>query len=129
MKPFYHAFAGHFQCQELVERVELLKRIWVFSNIKSGLLERILLKSESNHYVRGHILFREGDQADHLLAIISGEVTLSTSKDGKLKPFSILSEFQACGVEEIIENQPFSSIGICTSDYTEILRIDKAIVL
>lgn len=88
----------------------------------------MLLRSETKQFVRGHVLFREGESADYLLAILSGEVTLYTTQEGKPKPFTILSEFQACGVEEILEEEPYSCLAICTSDYCQILRVEKATV-
>lgn len=34
MKPFFHAFAGHFSYEELKQEVNDLKHIWVFRNLK-----------------------------------------------------------------------------------------------
>ena len=42
---FYNAFAGHFQYNELRDKINFLKMIWVFADIKRAVLERIYLSS------------------------------------------------------------------------------------
>ncbi len=91
MNNFYNAFAGHFKYDELRDRVNFLKNIWVFSKVKRAVLERILLSSENNRFYRNHVLYKEGDSSQYVWVIMDGEVTLYASRDGRTNSFCVLT--------------------------------------
>jgi len=59
MRNFYFTFAGHFQCEELRDKVNFLKEVWLFNKMGRQTLEKILLTSEQKQFVRGSVLFRQ----------------------------------------------------------------------
>ena len=59
MKSFYISFSGHFQCSELRDQINFVREIWLFSNTRRPIVEKMLLTSQQKQFVRGSVIFRE----------------------------------------------------------------------
>lgn len=125
MNVFYNTFSGHFKYDELRDRINFLKSIWVFSQVKRTLLEKILLSSQCKKYTRKTVLAPEDSIPNEIMVIMEGELALNISKEGKSKAFCVLGKGEVCGVEEIIEDKAYEYTASVTSDYAEILKVDR----
>lgn len=132
----HKCFEGIFTFRELEWIIELLRNVAIFSKIPSKKIETILEHSKKRKFTKGHVLFQEGAEADNLLVILEGEVTLKkrvelSSGDNSVVTrnfdLSILSKFDTMGVQEILDDQCYFSTAICESDVVEILDVQKDI--
>lgn len=62
---------------DLVKRVLVLQRVALFSAIDPEDMERIALVVTERHYQAEELVFREGEESDEILLIVSGEVVVS----------------------------------------------------
>lgn len=97
----------------------------MFSQVKRTLLEKILLSSQSRKYTRNTVLAYEQSIPSEIMVIMDGEMTLHISKEGKSKAFCVLGKGEVCGIEEIIEDKAYEYTASVTSDYAEILKVDR----
>ena len=59
------------------------------------------------------------------MVIMDGEVTLNINKEGRPKAFCVLGKGEVFGIEEIIEDKAYEYTASVTSDYAEILKVDR----
>ena len=55
---------------------ELLSQTRLFNGLPSDMLARIIGNEAPRQYKKGHLLFQQGDQADHFFVVLSGWVKL-----------------------------------------------------
>ncbi len=67
------------------DKRKILENNIFFREVPSGGLNRILTFSSERHFRNDQIIFQKGDVGDSLLAVLTGEVRISTSSDdGKI---------------------------------------------
>lgn len=80
------------------EQLLCLKESYIFSGVKSGGLSIILKHMKENKFVKGEVVFSEGDAGDSLHIITSGVLkVVKYSKEGKTKTLAILKKKDGFG--------------------------------
>lgn len=77
---FYNTFAGHFQYAELKDKIKFLHHIWIFSQMRRSIIQKILVLSENVKYKKNSILFKKDDIPDKIYVIVAGELALFDRK-------------------------------------------------
>lgn len=71
----------------------------------------------------GSMLFEQGDPAEYLYLVISGEVTIHYKpEDGPTMPIAKVRSGGVVGWSAVLGNRQYTSEAIC-SDYTQMLRV------
>jgi signal transduction histidine kinase len=104
---------------------EFLKKSQVFRNLSDKELERVAEISREEVYMRGAIIFSEGDKAQSFYVVKEGkvalEMSLSLRPDLKRKgTIDILTEGQILGWSAIVGPQVFTMTARCIQDTTVI---------
>ncbi len=97
--------------------------LFLFRNLSDthlGLLQPLFIPCE---FIADAVLFEQGDPADHLFAVVSGEVVVTFKPDdgpsitvARVQPGSIVGWSAALG------SRRYTSSAICTT-YTQLLRV------
>ena len=84
------------------------KKVPIFKNMEEGHLENILDKVCQKKYLKGEVLFSEGDNANTLYFISSGKIKLyKHTKDGKEQILHILTEGDFFGELDLLRNSEY----------------------
>jgi CRP-like cAMP-binding protein len=108
----------------LVNEVELLRRVPLFSGIDPGKLKLLAYTSEVVTYHPGQVLFRKGDVGDAAYVIIKGDAQVTVMTDTGEIPVALLKDGDFLGEIAILCDTPRTAT-ITASTELKTLRIRK----
>ena len=95
----------------------MLKVIPLFSQLSNAELARIERHMTSHSYERGDVILKQGDAADSLFVIVSGQVKVFIADDSREVILSTLSSGELFGELPMFDQEPrsasASAVGIC----------------
>ncbi len=110
---------------ELIERIELLKRVRLFSGLADEDLEAVNGLLQEKRFRKGSVIFEEGDEGDALYIVESGRVKVSTKDaEGREKILSVFGEGDYLGEMALLSDQPRSATCTVVGD-AEVLMLPK----
>jgi len=110
---------------ELIERIELLKRVRLFSGLADEDLEAVNGLLQEKRFRKGSVIFEEGDEGDALYIVESGRVKVSTKdEEGREKILSVFGEGDYLGEMALLSDQPRSATCTVVGD-AEVLMLPK----
>jgi CRP-like cAMP-binding protein len=112
-----------------MERLEVLKHIPIFQNLKDEELKSLAEKALRKKYPKDSIVFQESDEGDSLMVILSGQVkVVLISRDGKEIILSILKGGDFVGEMSLLDGEPRSATVIAMKE-SELLIIQRNVFL
>lgn len=90
----------------LVERMALLYQVPLFARLSPEDLEELAVRAEERIYPKGTDLCKEGELGDEVHIVISGQVEVHVSQDGKKKVLNILREGTCIGEIGVLGEVP-----------------------
>jgi HEAT repeat protein len=111
---------------DLMQRVLVLQRVPMFSGIDPEDLERIAHVITERHYRADEWIFREGDEGDEMLIIVSGEAMISRESDGATAPIRTYGPGDHVGELALLRGLPRSSDVVAGSDGLQCLVLGGA---
>ena len=107
------------------EKILILKRSPIFSNLLDDDLKQILDVSEEIRYKRGAIIFRENEIADAFYIIVSGEVEiLKEGEEHQVEVLAIKKDGDVFGEMAVVDELPRSATIRAVMDLV-LLKLDK----
>jgi CRP/FNR family transcriptional regulator, cyclic AMP receptor protein len=86
--------------------MEDLKSIIMLSDLNSAMLEKMLKVTKKTTYSSGDYIFKEGDYAEHLYAILDGRVGLELQKDAStLVTINTITRGYALGFSALVDTE------------------------
>ncbi|MEX2654078.1 MAG: HEAT repeat domain-containing protein [Acidimicrobiia bacterium] len=101
---------------DLMQRVLVLQQVPMFSAIDPEDLERIALVTTERHYQADEWIFREGEEGDEMLIIVSGEVVIARQSDNATVPVRSYGPGNHVGELALLRKLPRSFDGIAGAD-------------
>lgn len=111
---------------DIMERVLAIQQIPIFSEIDPEDLERIAQVTLERHYDAEELIYREGDEGDEMLLIISGEVAISRVVDGENVYIRSYGTGNHVGELALLRGQPRSSDVTAGSESVHALVLESA---
>lgn len=108
----------------LMNEVELLRRVPLFSGIDAAKLKLLAYTSDVVTYRSGQVLFRGGDVGDAAYVIIKGDAEVSVTTDGGEVPVAQLHDGDFLGEIAILCDTPRTAT-VTASSELKTLRIRK----
>ena len=108
----------------LMNEVELLRRVPLFSGIDAAKLKLLAYTSDVVTYRSGQVLFRGGDVGDAAYVIIKGDAEVSVKTDGGEVPVAQLHDGDFLGEIAILCDTPRTAT-VTASSELKTLRIRK----
>jgi CRP-like cAMP-binding protein len=106
-----------------VERVLILQEIPIFANLTPEDLERIALIAREQWHPAGDVISRQGEEADEMFVIVSGQVQIVTESDGRSQILAERGPGEIIGEMAIIDPAPRSA-GMVAKSETRLLSIE-----
>ncbi|MBF0196218.1 MAG: Crp/Fnr family transcriptional regulator [Planctomycetes bacterium] len=104
----------------------LLKQISIFSNLSDAALEQIAAISENVHFTTDELIFEEGEEAEALYMIKSGQVRIEQKyRDGRKKTLALLSDNSFFGEMAIITKEQRCASASAAVD-SELICVEKS---
>jgi CRP/FNR family cyclic AMP-dependent transcriptional regulator len=97
----------------------LLAEFTLFHNLPADLLEQIAKIGEEEAYTTGETVFREGEKADKLHFLLSGNVTLKvklTSRPESITVSAVNQRYESFGWSGIIPPFHYTATAYCEQD-------------
>ncbi len=108
----------------MLNKLDFLAKVPLFSLMKEMDLHRISLLARDDHFHQGEIIIREGDRDRRLFIIISGEVDVIKDLGGKNeKNMGILGPYSYFGEMALIDDMVRSASVVAKGD-THLLSLD-----
>ncbi len=108
-------------------KTEIFKLIPLFSVLNEKELEKISQKIRLKKYTAGEMIFKEGDHAEELFIIKSGEITVyKKTENKKTENFAVLTKGELFGDMGIILDSPRTLSVIVSSDMAELYILSKS---
>ncbi|MBT7697603.1 MAG: cyclic nucleotide-binding domain-containing protein [Desulfobacterales bacterium] len=103
-----------------------LSHIKVLSSLPPEVIARLIPLVKQVSFNTGELIFEQGDGGDALYFILSGEVDIVVSSDGKGTKVSTLKDFETFGEIALITKQPRTATAIAKTDVQvyKILNMD-----
>lgn len=110
---------------DLFERIVLLKRSMVFSEVSTDDLRHIAQAMEEERYFAGDRVFDIHDQGDHMYILVSGKIGLSIDEDPESKSFLyVLGPGEHFGEMNLLDDLPRSATAHVLED-SRLLVLEK----
>src|SRR5438093_7866927 len=107
------------------ERIELLKRVRLFSNLAVEDLEAVNELLELKRFRKGSVIFEQGDEGDALYIVESGVAKVSIrDEEGREKILSVFGEGDYFGEMALLSDQPRTATVTVVGD-AELLMLPK----
>jgi len=111
---------------DLYERLLLLKKMPLFSEVFTEDLEAIAEVMEEDRFQSGDIVFRKGDPADRMYIVVDGRVGVTLSPALAADDFITHAAAGECfGEMSLLDGLPRSASAVVLED-TEVLTLEKA---
>jgi CRP-like cAMP-binding protein len=95
------------QDQQLAQRIERLRKIPLFENLKLSELERLVEDFRIREYSRDESIFRQGDESREIYIVLKGKVRIfKISPSGNETSITIFSTNDIIGEQATIANRP-----------------------
>ena len=95
------------QDRQLTQRIERLKQIPLFNNLKSTDLERLVEDLRVREYARDEIIFRQGDESREIYIVLKGKIRIfKISPSGNETSITIFAAHDIIGEQAAIANRP-----------------------
>ena len=103
--------------EKLMERLLVLRKVPLFAQMTMDQLEAINQLLKAAQYLRGEVIFEQGDLGDELFILVRGEVRImlahGTSEEVELNRLAGVSYF---GEMAILDDEPRSASVVCNED-------------
>jgi CRP-like cAMP-binding protein len=110
---------------DLFERILLLKRSMVFSEVSTDDLRHVAQALEEERYFGGDRVFDIGDQGDHMYILVSGKIGLSLDEaPGGKAVFAVLGPGEHFGEMNLLDGLPRSATAQVLED-SRLLVLEK----
>ncbi len=110
---------------EPAERIELLRRVRLFSNLNQDELEAIDSILEEKRFKKGSAIFSQGDEGDALYIVESGRIKAAIKDDqGREKVLGVFSEGDYFGEMALLSDQPRTATMTVVGD-AEVFMLPK----
>jgi CRP/FNR family transcriptional regulator, cyclic AMP receptor protein len=96
-----------------------LNEFTLFQNLPGEMLEQIAKISNEESYQSGDTVFREGDQADKLHFLLSGNITLKvrlTSRPESITVSAVNQRYESFGWSGIVPPFHYTASAVCEKD-------------
>jgi len=110
---------------DLYERLLLLKKMPLFSEVYTDDLEAIAEALEEDHFLRDDIIFRQYDPADRMYIVVRGRVSISLSSEPDSDRMVELGAGECFGEMGLLDGLPRSASSQALED-TDVLVMEKA---
>lgn len=94
---------------DMLERVLALQRVPLFADVDPEDLERIAHVVTERHYQPDELVFRQGEEGDECLLIVSGEVAVAADRDGQMVPIRNYGPGEHVGELALLRGRPRAS--------------------
>lgn len=95
------------QDKKLTQRIERLRQIEIFADLKTADLERLVDDFRIREYSRDEIIFRQGDESREVYILLKGKVRIfKISPSGNETSITIFSVNDIIGEQAAIANRP-----------------------
>jgi CRP-like cAMP-binding protein len=109
---------GAKQKAEFEEKVEILKRFYIFEHLTQRNLEKLSFCLEPLTLKNNNYLFKQGDSVDGIYLIVSGEFRMLRTLDcpqksmNKTLPHSCIGKNEIIGLQDIVKDFPFREFSV-----------------
>lgn len=112
---------------EFADRIELLRRVRLFSNLAVDDLEAVNELLVEKRFRKGSVIFEQGDDGDALYIVESGRAKVAIKdEEGREKILSVFGEGDYFGEMALLSDQPRSATVTVVGD-TELLMLPKEV--
>ncbi len=111
---------GDSQMISSVDKVLFLRKVALFSQLSSRELLNVASIAQQVEYPESAVLLKEGDEADSLYLILSGDVAVQTGG----RTVAVLGPRECVGEMAILDREPRSAT-VVALDHVSALRIDR----
>ncbi|BBB32165.1 CRP/FNR family transcriptional regulator, anaerobic regulatory protein [Thermotomaculum hydrothermale] len=106
-------------------KIDLLKKVYIFSEVSEKHLKEILIHCKEKRVTKGEIIVSENELGDSMYLILEGEVKVSLmSEEGKEIILSTLRKGDCFGEMSLLDGEPRSANVIALTD-TELLELSR----
>jgi CRP-like cAMP-binding protein len=92
-----------------VDLAAFLRSLACFADLGPGDIDALVAALLVQTHVAGHVFVREGERADSVYLIVSGEVSVGRSRDGKWEDLNRLSKGDLFGLVALVDAGPRSA--------------------
>ncbi len=110
--------------QDKIDKIQILKRIPLFSNLKETDLRFLASESRLIEFKRGDFIYREGDPADCFYVVVSGRLKVFTVQGLTEKVFAYLYEGGHFGEVSLLTDEPHS-VNVEVQNDAILLRLER----
>jgi CRP-like cAMP-binding protein len=110
------------------KRIAFLQQIPLFGGVRSEIVELLLESSRTVVVAQGEYFFREGDGADSLFVLESGQADVLKIRDGELRLLRRLHKGECFGEMAIMDLMPRSASVVAVEDCVAIELPPSALV-
>lgn len=111
---------------DLYERLLLLKKMPLFSEVYTEDLDAIAEVMEEDHFQAGDIVFRKDDPADRMYIVVNGKIGVTLSSNPRSGDFITQAGSGECfGEMGLLDSLPRSASVVVLED-TDVLTVEKA---
>jgi CRP/FNR family cyclic AMP-dependent transcriptional regulator len=103
--------------------METLKQVELFQGLTQAQLERLSALCQSRVWSHREMIFEQGDPADILYIIASGQIEIAVQKQGILQPEVYLGAGQIIGEMGLVDSGTRSASAIAAEDGTTVYSI------
>jgi len=109
---------------ETVPAAAILKRNYLFRGLPETTIERVAALAVRRHYIKGEVIFAQGDRGDALYSVASGRVRISATGAGGQEVFlSIMEPGDTFGEIAVMDGLPRTA-GATALEATRLLVIN-----
>src|SRR5881628_3334064 len=108
-----------------VTRTQLLRRVWLFSELDDDDLEQIARLSRERTCRSGDILVHQGESSGELFTVIQGRLkVVSTAPDGGEVLLSVIGAGEVFGELALLDDLPRSAT-VCAAEHCRLLVVPR----
>ena len=96
-----------------------LSEFALFRNLPEELLNKLAALGEEMNFSKGDFIFREGEEADKLHFLLSGDITLKvklTSRPESITVSAVSQQYESFGWSGIVPPYHYTASAICETD-------------
>lgn len=111
---------------DLFERILLLKKSSIFSEVNTEDLRSVALELEDEQHFKGDHVFEINDYGDHMYILREGKIGISLESSPAVKKFVVILEPGDCfGEMNLLDDQPRSATAHVLED-SRLLSLEKS---
>jgi CRP-like cAMP-binding protein len=91
------------------------ENVWLFQGVPAEHLAELQKVCTDQHYVAGEVIFREGDAASGMYAVLGGKVRIITSNRGREAALAGVNPGECFGEMAVVDGAPRSATAMAAS--------------